>query len=211
MNTVNESLVVRLSGKPLPKGVSKPSLKKKKTVALPRAASMSTVSQSASRPTSATKAADDVKNLHNMHKMYVDLASSITNPSIGKKVKKATSVIADGEIERNTKAPTMIKSKKNDSIRIPSVSFDNRYQEENDMSFNSQGARSKGDLQGVIASLEDEFSILNEQYRHLLSSVQAQSPSAETLHAEELVSVIQRLHKKGEQLRALKSPSIGYH
>jgi hypothetical protein len=64
---------------------------------------------------------------------------------------------------------------------------------------------------GVIASLEDEFSVLNEQYRHLLLSVQVKSPSAETLHAEELVSVIQRLHKKGEQLRALKSPSRGYH
>lgn len=204
--------MVRLSGKPLPKGVSKPLLKKKKMVTLPRAASMSTVSQTASRPIASIKAADDVKNLHSMHKMYVDLAQSITNPSVGKKIRKSTGSISTGDVEKNMKAPTMIKSKKNDSIRIPTVSFDNRYQEENDMSFNSQGAaRNKGDLQGVITSLEDEFSVLNEQYRHLLLSVQVQSPSVETLHAEELVSVIQRLHKKGEQLRALKSPPRGYH
>ena len=61
----------------------------------------------------------------------------------------------------------------------------------------------KDDLQSVISSLEDEFESLNNQYRMLLSS--AQKPSEES-SAEELVDVIHKLHRKGEQLRALKSP-----
>jgi hypothetical protein len=65
----------------------------------------------------------------------------------------------------------------------------------------------EGSLQQVIASLEEEFSQLNEHYRGLLSSVKTQSASSESRQAEELVAVIQKLHKKGEQLRALKSPT----
>jgi hypothetical protein len=72
----------------------------------------------------------------------------------------------------------------------------------------------KSDLQQMISSLEDEFDSLNKQYRSLLSSVQASSsvvppstsPEAIQAQAEEIVSVIQKLHQKGEQLRVLKSP-----
>jgi hypothetical protein len=84
---------------------------------------------------------------------------------------------------------------------------------------------SNADMQSVIASLEEEFDSLNQQYRKLLSNVQAGTGSsagaggefarpapastAESVQAqaEEIVSVIQKLHKKGEQLRTLKSSS----
>jgi hypothetical protein len=45
------------------------------------------------------------------------------------------------------------------------------------------------------------------QYRRLLASVQTQSPGVDASQAEELVAIIQKLHKKGEQLRALKMPT----
>jgi hypothetical protein len=81
---------------------------------------------------------------------------------------------------------------------------------------------SKSDMQGVISALEDEFEQLNLEYRRLLNSVQAgdsaaghgadlarqATPSTQESverQASELVNVIQKLHKKGEQLRTLKS------
>jgi hypothetical protein len=81
---------------------------------------------------------------------------------------------------------------------------------------------SKADMQGVISALEEEFEQLNLEYRRLLNTVQtsdtatgggsdlARQPFAATQEsiekqAGELVSVIQKLHKKGEQLRTLKS------
>jgi len=73
----------------------------------------------------------------------------------------------------------------------------------------------KSDLHYMISTLENEFDALNQQYRSLLSSVQASSsvippsttPDAIQTQAEEIVSVIQKLHQKGEQLRVLRSPS----
>ena len=62
-------------------------------------------------------------------------------------------------------------------------------------------------LQSVILSLEEEFLVLNDQYRSLLSSIKLQSPANEVQQEEELVNIIQRLHRKGEQLRNLKSPT----
>ena len=85
---------------------------------------------------------------------------------------------------------------------------------------------SRADMKVVIDSLEQEFDQLNLDYRKLLSNVQsggggtAESSGAGLMHeypvvtpesiqaqAEEIVSVIQKLHKKGEQIRALKSSS----
>ncbi len=60
----------------------------------------------------------------------------------------------------------------------------------------------RGELKDVIQSLEHEFDSLNDQYRRLLSSGVSEGRTT----SEELVSVINKLHKKGEQLRALKSP-----
>lgn len=62
------------------------------------------------------------------------------------------------------------------------------------------------DLQGVISSLEEEFSVLNYQYRKVLSNITARVPGSEIPQETELVQIIQKLHKKGEQLRTLKSP-----
>lgn len=80
----------------------------------------------------------------------------------------------------------------------------------------SSGGGSSKDMQQVISTLEEEFDGLNRQYRRLLSNVQASNTvpsendlsSAERIQAqaEEIVSVIQKLHQKGEQLRLLKSP-----
>lgn len=84
----------------------------------------------------------------------------------------------------------------------------------------------KADIKNVISALEEEFDALNLQYRRLLSNVQTPSESHPTTagtastgaaapevdgdsiqaQAEEIVNVIQKLHKKGEQLRQLRSP-----
>jgi len=69
-------------------------------------------------------------------------------------------------------------------------------------------------LNSVIVSLEEEFTALNNHYRKLLSTC---SGAAGTKHteqeahdADELVTVIHKLHRKGEQLRKLRagSPSM---
>jgi hypothetical protein len=66
------------------------------------------------------------------------------------------------------------------------------------------------ELQSLISSLEEEFEGLNDQYQRILqhsgdkSKGNGKRPEDTS---QELVSVIQRLHKKGEQLRALKSPT----
>ncbi len=83
---------------------------------------------------------------------------------------------------------------------------------------------SRSDMKNVIDSLEKEFDQLNMEYRKLLSNVQSGSepaagssmlnrenpvvtPESIQAQAEEIVSVIQKLHKKGEQIRTLKSSS----
>lgn len=86
----------------------------------------------------------------------------------------------------------------------PNRSF-SKLSQKHSSNFNNMTATN--DIQDVISSLEDEFDSLNQQYRNLLGSVQSEDTSNDTTaRAEELISVIQKLHKKGEQLRALKSP-----
>ena len=62
------------------------------------------------------------------------------------------------------------------------------------------------ELKSLIHSLEEEFEGLNDQYQRILQHSNDKSKKQEDT-SQELVSVIQRLHKKGEQLRALKSPT----
>lgn len=69
------------------------------------------------------------------------------------------------------------------------------------------GSVSDRGLQGVINSLEDEFYQLSDQYKETLSKIKAKVPGSEIPLEEELISIIQRLHKKGEQLKTLKSPA----
>lgn len=64
----------------------------------------------------------------------------------------------------------------------------------------------------VIKSLEDEFESLTTQYRQILATMQQDPdvsrpglPESSLRNSEQLISVIQQLQRKGEQLRALKT------
>ena len=71
--------------------------------------------------------------------------------------------------------------------------------------FKGSGPQNR-EVDDVILSLEEEFSDLNDQYRSMISSAHAQStPHLETKQTDDFVSVIKKLHRKGEQLRALKT------
>jgi len=81
-------------------------------------------------------------------------------------------------------------------------------------STSSAGARRGNTLNSVIVSLEEEFTALNNKYRKLLSTCSsaagAKHTEQEAQDADELVTVIHKLHRKGEQLRKLRvgSPSM---
>ena len=82
----------------------------------------------------------------------------------------------------------------------------------------TSGIRRGGTLDSVIHSLEEEFTVLNNKYRTLLTSCSStvglgkghRQTAKEARDADELVGVINKLHKKGEQLRKLRvgSPSM---
>ena len=80
----------------------------------------------------------------------------------------------------------------------------------------SAGIHRGNTLNSVIASLEEEFNALNNQYRKRLSacssaaSIVGKHSEEETRDADELVQIIHKLHRKGEQLRKLRvgSPSM---
>jgi prefoldin subunit 5 len=66
-------------------------------------------------------------------------------------------------------------------------------------------------LEKVIKSLEDEFESLTTQYRQILATMQKDPdvsrpglPESSLRNSERLISVVQQLQRKGEQLRALK-------
>ncbi len=166
-----------------------------------------------------TNSADQLKKLN---KMYAKLAHTINDEGKKKKTTKKVSLksVDDSAINTsintsNNKPVTRLSlKKKNDnispgnSVRIPtpssSLDFDNYYSSHsNNMRYNNSSNNNSNDLKDVISSLEEEFDALNSQYRKLLSSSTIDS---ETQQADELVNVIQKLHKKGEQLRSLKSP-----
>lgn len=278
---VNESLVIRLSGKPVLKNSTSIATKKKKSAnqQLPRAAYTSTFSQVASAgaypknnvstgstvginegKSSITAAAEDAETLHNMHKMYVNLARNITEKNIGM-------FENEGESFNNGRGPgstngtgSLMSQRRNENDRhnsdaqtqnkmISSFSHynDNNYDNTNqngngngngnrnnknyddNENSNNEGRYDFNDsfhgnysssiigvgstpnrptgLEGLITTLEEEFTVLNGQYRSLLSTIKAESPSKEIQKEQELVSIIQKLHKKGEQLRSLKSPT----
>ena len=220
--SVNESLVSKLSGKAggtgkaIKKGVkkvtSKPSF-------VPRAASLSTVSFDHSRkvagglgvPAKAVmaKALDEAGSLQKMHKMYVDLAHNITqsNSTSRKRPSSAPGMHSHGGHDHNEGHDDM-NFFGNAHVRSSSDKFkESSYRSSGSSTGNGDQQHHKGDLKGVISSLEEEFTMLNGQYRRLLAAVQAQSPSVDSSQAEELVKIIQQLHQKGEQLRTLRTPS----
>jgi hypothetical protein len=83
-------------------------------------------------------------------------------------------------------------------------------------SMNSKtGTLSRSGLQDVIGQLEDEFDALNGQYRKLIHDVSssdgasagydASLGSEPAVQSDELINVIQAMHRKEDQLRSLKS------
>lgn len=58
----------------------------------------------------------------------------------------------------------------------------------------------------TLRQLEADFESLNDRYNELIETVQSDGdPKVQSKYAEELVSIIKQLHRKGEQLRDLKS------
>ncbi len=233
--SVNEALVSKITGQeihPTKQSIKKNTLNKKKgTVFVPRVASVVTNNMVAGRAVKYDQRnlsssfdnthdnANSAEQLKKLNKMYAKLAHTINDEGKKKKITKKVSLktVDDNEINTsintaNNKVVTRLSlKKKNDnispsnSVRIPtpssSLDFDNYYSSQsNNMRYNNS---SGSDLKDVISSLEEEFDALNSQYRKLLSSSTIDS---ETEQADELVNVIQKLHKKGEQLRSLKSP-----
>lgn len=102
-----------------------------------------------------------------------------------------------------------------------SNSFDDHHHRSTSASTAREAREARGELQSVISSLEEEFDQLNMQYRHLLSNVASKGGDGEKQtaeedatqaevdfmqsQAEEIVSVIQKLQKKGDQLRTLRN------
>lgn len=231
--SVNEALVAQLSGKSLQSIVSKSKLIKKrpssapKKSVVPNVATHSTVSFNESRASKydtrrqnqmVPVRTDEIQQLQALHKMYKNKVSDLTGDKKKKIIKKATNntelMVKTGGVKHTTrlgkkKNDLKNKSEETNYIKIPTqtVSFDSllKSTENNSPVIEFKKSPVKDyDLQGVIASLESEFDSLNRQYRLLLSDVQSNSDRAP--EADELVEVIQKLHKKGEQLRNLKSP-----
>lgn len=189
---------------------------KKRSVSLDRtAASRSIIDTTPSR-----------SELLGMHEMYVQLANSITGNSrntsklsSGNKAKKTMGKSSgDTQMRRRKLAKKREEEKLMTSSQDAVVGledFEKKYMTpSSSATFQSShvvsaldstsSSLNQSELQALINSLEEEFEGLNAQYQRILS-LSNEKKSEES--SQELVSVIQRLHKKGEQLRALKSPS----
>lgn len=142
------------------------------------------------------------EGLHNMHEMYVNLAKQITGKDLASSGKKRITSMKQRTLKNKTN---------------PISSSDERsYSSSQRDSFTRNGSEipsppSSSELKGVIQSLEEEFESLNRQYQLLLQpKMGPTSDLGQEERSRQLVSVIQKLHKKGEQLRALKtSPQKG--
>lgn len=183
-----------------------------------------------------TKERKDINNenginrLHEMHNMYVTLAKSITGKDESQSKRnlngirrRSISEERDKGILKGKKKDTSMKqrlkrgkdnvvgiawSDKDDDISskysegsIPIYNETNNFQNNKNSNNVNVGTL---DLQRVIQSLEEEFEGLSEEYNRLLNG----NGNTGEDKSRELVSVIQRLHKKGEQLRTLKSSPI---
>ena len=74
------------------------------------------------------------------------------------------------------------------------------------------GDTNKHHVEKVIQSLEDEFEFLTTQYKQILATMQKDPevsrpglPESSLRNSEQLISVIQQLQRKGEQLRELRA------
>ena len=164
-----------------------------------------------------------IDELQHLHKIYSKLTNSIeekdeTNsgsdegrPTIKRIVpkKSAATETKESSVKGQTKVSKTtvhhIPSAKSSSVQREEH-FEYHERPEVFRKYQSS-SNTSDDLKDVISSLEEEFDVLNKQYHKLLSTVNDGSNSVETVQADELVNVIQKLHRKGEQLRHLKSPS----
>jgi hypothetical protein len=220
---VNETLVNQLSQRSLAPSASRATsangTKKKRSLSAPRLAPSSDMaaavraSKSVKEKKPVARVSSKVINgasggggLHDMHEMYVSLAKQITG-----KEASPTGLAQPGKKKRITS----MKQRALKGKSTPPLPDDQSYTSStmDSLSRRSMGSyppprppSSTQELQGVIQSLEEEFELLNRQYQHLLQPKMGSSPAyGQEERSRELVSVIQRLHKKGEQLRALKS------
>ncbi len=58
---------------------------------------------------------------------------------------------------------------------------------------------------GVVSSLQEEYNTLSTQYTTLLQRAQSADPAHAGLFADELMTVMQRLKRKQEQITALSA------
>jgi chromosome segregation ATPase len=166
----------------------------------------------------------DGEYLDELHKVYVSMAKDVIS---GKSAAKATkagrdklssksvgslpagkkkgapkSRIAKRRADAGRKTVSAARSM-NDSdsdsgvIRIPSAKKLDLMSEQEDV------ADSKDeDLKDAIAELEQEFGSLNDKYQSLLTGIHGDEGG----NTRDLVDVIEKMHNKGDTLRALRSP-----
>lgn len=228
--SVNESLVGRLSGKSLKISTPKRTEKKKIT-----ANSSSTVDiHNSKSPLPNFDDTKNLHGMHKMYVKLANSISVTGSPNSVRKKLPTASSDGDIEINC-PKSSTLLKSRKirgrstpntnsdtlnrSYDIHVPSISFEIQRPNVDEDSTNSvqnvgNGNRlggeytglKSGNIKNVVESLEIEFATLNDQYRALLISAQAKTYFvAGNDQADDLVAMIQKLHIKREQLRALKS------
>jgi hypothetical protein len=208
--SVNESLLKQLSGK---------TTMKKKVISENNSKTKLSSTKSSNRGITNLLKKDagviDTTQLQGMHEMYKTLAKSIvkgtTVTSSKKKLKTRISKKKKEDDEKTTKnlsnnerdSSVYSDARKSVKIHIPKAEFTR------DISFAEEDEKPSHNYQDVISSLENEFDELNDQYRRLLNSASrapASHAAAEVFRSDDLVEVIEKLHRKGEQLRAIKSP-----
>jgi hypothetical protein len=229
--SVNESLVGMLSGKPLKMSTPKRIHKKKSITNSPPKGDIHN-SKGSMPGFDDTK---NLHGMHKMYVKLANSITDLDSPDSARKIIRKPTSDGDIGMNRLKSSTLLKSRKiqgksesRDDSnvlnntydIQVPSVSFEMKHPNVDEDSLNNNiqnnwngnrfdgeytGLKS-GDIKDVIESLEMEFSNLNDQYRALLVSAQAKTYFVGgNDQADDLVAMIQKLHVKREQLRALKS------
>lgn len=162
-----------------------------------------------------TKAAEDVAKPAKLNKTGINSSQGKTT-----RIRRKSTSSVDRRLSSDHVFGVDLVDKTSNAIKFPvmttydDISYSNSVSRQNASPLrNSITSINNGsnDIHSVISSLEQEFESLNHQYKRLLNSNQYDDTGSvlnenESTRAEELINVIQKLHKKGEQLRSLKSP-----